>query len=367
MADYKENYSSINNEVKRRIDWVDSAKGLCIILVVMMHSTLGIEEVMGKEGFMHYAIAFAQPFRMPDFFLISGLFLARVIDRNWRTYLDRKVVHFAYFYVLWLTINFLLKAPGIITDKGLDAALYLYLEAFIQPLGTLWFIYLLPIFFVITKLTRHIHPIIMFSAAASIQVATIETGWIVIDHTAERFVFFFTGYWLAQKIFSIAQWAQTKTGLAVLFIIAWAFINGYLVFTGLADFAIVGLLLGFLGAGAIIIISAVFTKVSLARPIRYCGKHSIVIYLSFFLPINLVQLILIQTGVISSVGFMAIIITISGIIGPLLLWWLVRDTGLSFLFVRPAKYFLDGTHPSSHQPTPNYKQKEKPGFHQAEL
>jgi uncharacterized membrane protein YcfT len=46
-------------------------------------------------------VAFAKPFRMPDFFLISGLFLARVIDRDWRTYLDRKVVHFVYFYLLW--------------------------------------------------------------------------------------------------------------------------------------------------------------------------------------------------------------------------------------------------------------------------
>ena len=27
----------------------------------------------------------------------------------------------------------------------------LYLESFIEPFGTLWFIYLLPVFFVITK------------------------------------------------------------------------------------------------------------------------------------------------------------------------------------------------------------------------
>jgi hypothetical protein len=37
---------------------------------------------------------------MPDFFLISGLFLVRVIDRDWRTYLDRKAVHLAYFRLL---------------------------------------------------------------------------------------------------------------------------------------------------------------------------------------------------------------------------------------------------------------------------
>ena len=80
-----------------RIDWVDYAKGICIILVVMMHSTVGLENAAGAQGWMHHVVEFAKPFRMPDFFLISGLFLARVIDRDWRDYLDKKVVHFAYF------------------------------------------------------------------------------------------------------------------------------------------------------------------------------------------------------------------------------------------------------------------------------
>ena len=99
-------------------------------------------------------VAFAKPFRMPDFFLISGLFLAQVIDRDWRTYLDRKVVHFAYFYLLWTTIQFAVKAPLFAHEHGCRGSLWLYLESFMEPFGTLWFIYLLPIFFVVTKLAR---------------------------------------------------------------------------------------------------------------------------------------------------------------------------------------------------------------------
>ena len=90
---------------------------------------------------------------MPDFFLISGLFLSVVIDRDWRTYLDRKVVHFAYFYVLWVTIQFGFKAPSFAAETSWAHVGLLYLESFIEPFGTLWFIYLLPIFFVVTK--RH--------------------------------------------------------------------------------------------------------------------------------------------------------------------------------------------------------------------
>ena len=108
----------MNTPQAGRVDWVDYAKGFCIVMVVMMHSTLGVEAAAGREGWMHALVAFAKPFRMPDFFLISGLFLARVIDRDWRDYLDSKVVHFAYFYVLWVTIQFAFKAPMFAAEMG---------------------------------------------------------------------------------------------------------------------------------------------------------------------------------------------------------------------------------------------------------
>src|SRR5882762_7360566 len=154
-----------------RVDWVDYAKGFCIVMVVMMHSTLGVEAAAGQTSWMHAFVAFAKPFRMPDFFVISGLFLARVVDRDWRTYLDRKVVHFVYFYVLWVTIQFAFKAPGMAAEHGAVATAKLYLETFVQPFGTLWFIYLLPIFFVVTKLTRAVPPLILWSAAAGLEIS----------------------------------------------------------------------------------------------------------------------------------------------------------------------------------------------------
>src|SRR5919106_392128 len=125
-----------------RVDWVDYAKGFCIVMVVMMHSTLGVEAAAGREGWMHALVAFAKPFRMPDFFLISGLFLARVIDRDWKTYLDRKVVHFAYFYLLWMTIQFAFKAPALAHGEGMQELARVYALSLIEPFGTLWFIYL---------------------------------------------------------------------------------------------------------------------------------------------------------------------------------------------------------------------------------
>src|SRR6201994_857598 len=160
---------SANGTSAKRVDWVDYAKGICIVMVVMMHSVLGVEWAAGQTGFMHVVVTFAKPFRMPDFFLISGLFLPLVIDRNWRTYLDRKFVHFAYFYVLWVTIQFGFKAPGFAAEQGWAHVGVEYLEAFIEPFGTLWFIYLLPIFFVVIKLTRRAPAILIWGFAAVLE------------------------------------------------------------------------------------------------------------------------------------------------------------------------------------------------------
>src|SRR6202166_5192607 len=116
-----------------RVDCVDYAKGICIVMVVMMHSVLGVELAAGQTGFMHLLVAFAKPFRMPDFFLISGLFLSVVIDRDWRTYLDRKVFDFAYFYLLWVTIQSRFKAPSFAAGTSCCYVGLLHFESFIAP------------------------------------------------------------------------------------------------------------------------------------------------------------------------------------------------------------------------------------------
>src|SRR3954462_1060374 len=205
-----------------RVAWVDYAKGFCIVFVVMMHSTLGVGQATGQEGWLHTVVAFAKPFRMPDFFLISGLFLANVIDRDWRTYLDRKVVHFAYFYVLWVTIQFAVKAPVLMQEHGTAGTVSLYLQSFWEPFGTLWFIYLLPIFFVVTRVLRELRipPVLIWCVAAALEIAPIETHWMVIDEFAARFVYFYTGYIAAARICALAKEVQASPDAAAAGLIA---------------------------------------------------------------------------------------------------------------------------------------------------
>jgi len=323
-----------------RVDWVDYAKGFCIIFVVMMHSTLGVELAAGQTGWLHPLVEFARPFRMPDFFMISGLFLAQVIDRDWRTYLDRKVVHFFYFYLLWMTIQFVFKAPGMAAEQGMAEVVRLYLLSLIDPFGTLWFIYLLPIFFVTVKLARRVPVALVWGIAAVLEMTHIETGWMVIDEFAARFVYFYTGYVLAKHIFTIARGVQDNPRKGVAILLLWAIANGAMVWNGYSQLPVISLALGLIGAAAVIRISALMSLYDAFKPLRYCGRNSIVIYLAFFLPMVATRTLLLKTGVIADVGTMSVVITAAGVIGSLALFWAARGTKAMFLFERPALFWL---------------------------
>jgi uncharacterized membrane protein YcfT len=331
------------NAGKGRVDWVDYSKGICIIMVVMMHSTLGVEAAAGREGFMHAVVAFARPFRMPDFFLISGLFLAQVIDRDWRTYLDRKVLHFAYFYVLWCTVQFAFKAPGMMGALGAQGVALEYAKAFIEPFGTLWFIYLLPIFFVVTRLARvaSIPPWLVWLVGAALEMAPISTGWTVIDEFAARFVYFYTGYWIAAYVFALSRAAGEKPMRAFTGLAAWAAADALLVYFDLATLPGVSLILGYAGAMAVITTAVLLTKAAACDPVRYCGQNSIVIYLAFFLPMALSRTLLLKFAGTLDIGLISLIVTATGVIGALVMWWALRKTPLSFLYTRPDALRLE--------------------------
>jgi uncharacterized membrane protein YcfT len=323
-----------------RIDWVDYAKGICIVMVVMMHSVLGVEIAAGQTGFMHGLVAFAKPFRMPDFFLLSGLFLAVVIDRDWRTYLDRKVVHFAYFYVLWVTIQFGFKAPSFAAEQGWARVGLLYLESFIEPFGTLWFIYLLPVFFVVTKATLRLPPLAILGAGAALEMAHVSTGWTVIDEFASRFVYFYSGYLFAHSVFALSDRARARPGLALAALAAWALINGGLVEIGVSEWPVISIALGLAGACAIVVMGTLLARMGWLNFLRYCGEHSIVIYLAFFLPMAATRTLLLKFAPNHDIGTISLIVTVAGVVGALAIWRVALASGATFLFERPAAFWI---------------------------
>lgn len=332
-------------DTQRRIGFVDYAKGLCIVLVVTMHSTLGVGEAMGGEGFMHSLVAFARPFRMPDFFLIAGLFAAQSFSRDWRTFVDRKLLHFGYFYLLWALIQCAIKSVAA-PEGALTHFRSEFLFSLIEPFGTLWFIYLLPIFFIVTRWLRGENPLAVLLFAAVLETLRIDTGWTVIDEFARRYVYFYSGYLLAPFVFQFAEAVVRRKTVAVAGLALWAVANAVAVTSpglGAANVAampIVSLALGYAGALAIVAVSALLADGRRLAALGWLGSQSIVVYLAFFLPMALTRTLLVRTGVVHDIGVVSLAVTAVSIAMPLLIASAVRGSKLAFLFERPAAFRL---------------------------
>lgn len=338
-----------------RLDWVDTAKGLSILLVVMMHSAFGVGEATGETGYLHYVIAWAAPFRMPEFFLISGLFLSQVITRPWDRFGDRRVLHYFYFYALWAVIHIVFKVALVARDPVL--ALEYLAWAVVEPYGVLWFIYMLAVVAAASKLLfdLRVPHWATLAVAAALQLAPVHTGSYVVDQFAEYFVFFYAGYALAPALFRVVDLAARHRPVALAGLAAWAVIEALLVFSpgyvvapdhvvmGLAGLPGVHLLLALIGATALCVLATLLAALPFMDWLRWLGSKSIIVYLAFALPMAITREVLLRLGFDGNTGLLSTVVMVAAITGPLLLYWLVQITGQGkFLFERPGWAHLPG-------------------------
>ena len=322
----------------QRINWIDQARGLSIILVVIMHSTLGVEKAMGVEGWMHHVVAYATPFRIPAFFLISGLLLATALRKPLGEFLDKRVVTLLYLYVVWLTIQFGFKAPGMIGEMGASGTLFAYLKGFVQPFGTLWFIYVLPIFFVISRATMHLPKLAVLGVGLIANLAPIHTGWLVIDGSASFFFFFYLGHVAAPHIQNLVDWVMENSKVALLGLIAWAIGHGLLL--GYAAMPNIHVAFALAGATALITIAALLRYLPGMDLLRWIGRNTIVVYLGFFLPMAIARTVLIKVGIIGDVGTISMLTSVSAILGAIIMYVVADKLRLAqFFYRKPAFVF----------------------------
>lgn len=323
----------------KRIDWIDAVKGLTIILVVTKHATYNDAIALGRMPYLfNYLSELTVPFRMPLFFLVGGLFAMRALREPLREFIDKKVLHFVYFYVLWsfiqIGIKLALPGEGHWAVRVSDLALIP-----LEPFGLMWFIYALAVFFIVARLTRDVPKPLILAAALALYFAKVDTGWTMPDEFARRFIFFVSGVYGAPFIFRMADWAiaylraGTAAGLALL-----AF-TGVIVFSGAIEWRALELLAGYAGASASIMLIAILASKDLVRPLSYVGSRSLYVFLAFFLPMAATRILMVRLGFTNG-DFVTLVDVVMAVVLPLIAFRLVERTPLAFLFVRPAPFRL---------------------------
>ena len=85
----------MNNNIKPRLQWVDTAKGICILLVILFHTTEHIMDLSPAIRDMLRAT------RMPLYYTIAGLFVS---VKSPKIFLNKKInrliIPFCFFILL---------------------------------------------------------------------------------------------------------------------------------------------------------------------------------------------------------------------------------------------------------------------------
>jgi uncharacterized membrane protein YcfT len=325
-----------------RLSWADAAKGISIVLVVMMHATLGTQEALGSIGWLNPVVEFAKPFRVPAFFLVAGYFFAPLLTRPVAEISERRLSRYMYFFLLWTLILLVVKGGFLALTSPQEVVRWAAL-ALIEPHGSLWFIHALALFSVAMVLLRGAPHWFTLGFAAALHLFAPLTGWTALDEFTARFVFFAGGAAAAPLIARLADsvmrekpMALTVLGLAVLAntLAIWPQTFG-LAGSSLADAAPVSLLLGFNGGLALILMSALIAGTRPGALLAALGRQSLTIYLAFTIPMVAARMAVVKTGLITDAGPASLVVVCAAVFIPLVMHRAADRIGAGFLFEMP--------------------------------
>ncbi|WP_414146979.1 acyltransferase family protein [Erwinia sp. BNK-24-b] len=233
----------MNSTHKPDIAWINSLKGICILLVVLYHIILpGYAEMTGHliAGWLPAKLwlAFNQylsPLRMPAFFFVSGLLATNgIINRSWKQVFTSRVVNLFYLYFLWGIIQWLMirgvssEIMGEQLSKNTNAAWadtpLESVKLMLLAMSSSWYLYALGLFFIFAKLLRE-QKFAMMTIAVGLNYAAVMKlfpGWGP-QSVAQYLVFFLLGTFYSSLVLRWSEWHRDNlvpwAALAVLSLI----------------------------------------------------------------------------------------------------------------------------------------------------
>lgn len=135
-----------------RIQWIDAAKGVGIILVVIGHTLRGLEtaDILQFTGVYGRVDAAIYAFHMPLMFLLSGLFIHKALPQSWLQYTLKHAQRLIWPLILWTYIFFACK---ILAGGAANTPMSWYNFPFfpLPPRAHFWFLWALFLGFLMIK------------------------------------------------------------------------------------------------------------------------------------------------------------------------------------------------------------------------
>ncbi|MBP2370047.1 acyltransferase family protein [Pseudonocardia parietis] len=311
-----------DDRIPGRTAWVDAAKGLCIVLVVLHHVVMFLEPrglVPGPLGMLNTALA---SLRMPLFFLASGLFLAAVLARPWRVLLHRRVALFGWLYALWTAVQFAVLSAlpaGTAPELATQSWAGLLLSPVI-PAPSMWFLYALAVFSVAARALRRVPATVLLVATGVLSglvgAGTLEFASMAWEFMA-RYAFFFVLGWHGRALVERLAAATSPLRVLVAGVLA-AGAAAASVVLGVREIPGVAFALNLLAVGGGVLVAAQLARWRIGAVAVALGRRTLPIYLTNILVIGGVTALLTgvrlpvaaQYALVGAVTALAVVVTL---------------------------------------------------------
>lgn len=194
---------------RERLGWVDTARGLTMIMVVLLHADI-VAQAIGQPVLLVTLFDYMLfPMRMPMFFLVSGLLASGLMRRHAGEVLRRRVLHYAWLYGLWSLLYAAIHA-WFLSDVGPRGMQAYYnsvespVEAVLVSWNNVWFLYALMLFFGAALLLRRLPAAAQAATALAVGLAGLlgfgeAIGLPVLDRF-QHFPYFMIGILAADRL-----------------------------------------------------------------------------------------------------------------------------------------------------------------------
>jgi len=280
-----------------RVVWVDYAKGIGIILVVLGHVLLN----SSNGAAAHLAARFIYSFHMPLFFFLAGLFVIKSVEKETTTnFILNKAKRLLYPYFIWsifegsircfLSSKMTIQNPVSISD--LLAIPY-------QPIYQYWFVYVLFICFCAFSLAykkdKNLMGCLIITAIAFAYRDLPDVQ--VIKSIFYMFIFFIIGaayskYNVENMLKSMNPW--------IFPIITVLFVGVEVIYLQGINTSFIKFVIALLGIAFTIGCSMKIAKYNILSALKYLGSISMPIYLSHVLCTVTIRLLLNKVGLYDS-------------------------------------------------------------------
>lgn len=151
-----------------RLGWMDSVRGLAVVLVVVTHAAGMATSDGGNPVITAFISTAVNPLRMPSLVFLAGLLASRSLEKKSSIFLRGKTRQLLYPFALWSFITIAIEL-SISPRTGQELSSYLLSYSYNPPAVT-WYLLHLFAFYATALILRRYNPIVIASISAAVSI-----------------------------------------------------------------------------------------------------------------------------------------------------------------------------------------------------